>query len=49
MIDLILEYYRWIFGIAIVVLVYKILRKLFRDPFIDDLNPPDYMVRINRK
>ena len=49
MVDLFLEFYRWIFGIAIVILAYKILRKLFRDPFKDDLNPPDYMIRINRK
>ena len=38
--------YRFLVGMALIILTYNVLKKLFLGPFKDELDPPDYMIRI---
>ena len=47
--ELLIEGYRWLVGVVLLVVVYRVLKTVFQRPFIDPLEQPDYMVHIRSK
>ena len=46
--ELLLDGYRLLVGVALLVVVYGVLKRCFREPFIDPLDQPDYMIKLHR-
>ena len=44
--DLLIEGYRWLVGLVLLLVVYRVLKTAFQRPFVDPLDQPDHMIRI---
>jgi len=49
LLELAVEGYRWLVGIALVILMYNVMKKLLTQPFKDEnaLDEPDYMIKVH--
>ena len=47
--NLAIEGYRLLVGFALLIAALIILKKSFSEPFVDELNKPDYMIKVHGK
>ena len=45
--ELLIEGYRWLVGIVLLVVVWRVLKTVFTRPFVDPLEQPDYMIKVH--
>ena len=49
LINLAIEGYRLLVGFALLIAALIILKKSFSEPFVDELDKPDYMIKVHGK
>lgn len=47
LLDIAIEAYRWVVGFALLVFTYTVLKRIFLKPILDEMEEPDYMVKVH--